>query len=295
MQKVVVCGHQAVTQAVLVELLTVPGASDVVVYEPDPQVIDLESLTALASMGQHEFRRGGVKQLADADVVILTDFADPTADDYLEVSLAAMRKIINEAMSESFSGKLLVTNHRDEILTYFAQRFSGLPRQQVLGVGTFGLTRIAKEMTAQALEVPSEVVTAYVIGSTTQMVPIWSRSYVASTPLLSLLTGEHAASDFLPRVQESLQGFVDSDAAITLPALVPPLLAAMSGQKPLIAPLTQLLDVDSDVVAYSRPVLLRADGLVTLSVVNGSEAEEAQLNDFVADFLTTVQTIESQE
>ena len=37
-----------------------------------------------------------------------------------------------------FTGRIIVAMTRDELFTYFAQRFSGVNKSQVVGLGTFG-------------------------------------------------------------------------------------------------------------------------------------------------------------
>lgn len=58
---------------------------------------------------------------------------------------------------------LLVTNPVD-ILTYFAQKFSGLPRHQVIGSGTFLDSARLRGMLAEKTEIAASSISAYVLG-----------------------------------------------------------------------------------------------------------------------------------
>lgn len=63
----------------------------------------------------------------------------------------------------------------DELFTYFAQRFSGLNKRQVVGLGTFGATWQFEQFLAERLAVPAAQVTAYVVGTSQTPVLVWSQ------------------------------------------------------------------------------------------------------------------------
>lgn len=293
MQKVVVFGHQPATQAVAAQLIRSAQPLQVAIYEPDPLVIDLDGLTALSQINRNSFVRGNLKALAGADVLVLTDYAQVTEADYLDQSLDAMRKVINEAMANGFAGKMLIATHDDAVLTYFAQRFSGLPKASVFGVGTYGLSIQLQQAIAEQLSVPQDVVTSYVVGTRTDFVAGWSRAYVASIPLLSLLNLRDMANTFLSQATDQLMTFSQQSPMFVMPQLVERVLLATSGDKPLFAPLTQLIG-DSD-IAYAGPVLLNEAGISSVAAIKGSEAEESALSEILTALQLQVRQIETKE
>jgi L-lactate dehydrogenase len=78
---------------------------------------------------------------------------------------------------------LLVANPVD-VLTYFAQRFSGLPKQQVIGSGTFLDSARLRGILATKAEVAASSIDAYVLGEhgESQFVA-WSLASVGGVPL----------------------------------------------------------------------------------------------------------------
>ncbi|THZ98593.1 L-lactate dehydrogenase [Aureobasidium pullulans] len=78
---------------------------------------------------------------------------------------------------------LLVSNPVD-ILTYFAQKFSGLPKNQVFGSGTFLDSARLRGILAEKCGVAASSIDAYVLGEhgDSQMVA-WSHASVGGVPL----------------------------------------------------------------------------------------------------------------
>jgi len=82
---------------------------------------------------------------------------------------------------------LLVSNPVD-VLTYFAQKYSGLPRTQVIGTGTFLDSARLRGFLAHEAEVAASSIDAFVLGEhgESQFVA-WSIATVAGVPLVKVL------------------------------------------------------------------------------------------------------------
>ncbi len=78
---------------------------------------------------------------------------------------------------------LLVANPVD-ILTYFAQKFSGLPKTQVIGSGTFLDSARLRGILSHGVEVAASSIDAYVLGEhgESQFVA-WSSASIGGVPL----------------------------------------------------------------------------------------------------------------
>lgn len=274
MQRVVVSGASIGTQGLLETLIASQLLLTVGCYEPDESLIDMVGLTALSQICQNTFAKVTPKVLKAADILILTDTGSPDADDFIETNIAAIRKVLNSAMAAGFTGRIIVAMTRDELFTYFAQRFSGVNKSQVVGLGTFGATWRFEQFLAARLAVPAKHVTAYVVGTRQAPVLIWSRAYVGATPVLRLLNDQTIFTDGL----DAVRSFLRSPLTVLLGRLVIPIIAAYSGDS-LIGTLTHLMDVEDDTgQVYSSPVLLNDSGVVTLATVAGSDDEEAALS-----------------
>jgi L-lactate dehydrogenase len=90
---------------------------------------------------------------------------------------------------------LLVANPVD-VLTYFAQQYSDLPRQQVIGSGTFLDSARLRGILAKKAEVAASSIDAYVLGEhgESQFVA-WSLASIGGVPLSSALSSLDRAAD----------------------------------------------------------------------------------------------------
>lgn len=140
MQRVVVHGASTGTQGLLQMLIMSLLDLQVGCYEPDETLVDVAGLTALSQICHNTFVKVTPKVLKAADVLILTDTGTPADEGFVATNITAIRKVLNSAMAAGFKGRIIVAMTHDELFTYFAQRFSGLNKRQVVGLGTFGAT-----------------------------------------------------------------------------------------------------------------------------------------------------------
>lgn len=112
---------------------------------------------------------GDYSDCKDADIVIITAAApmDPKANDRLTMlapSKAVMKSIIQPIMESGFDGVLLVVSNPVDIMTYYAWKLSGLPKNQVIGSGTtLDMARLSCAL-ASRFDLDAKSVSCYVIG-----------------------------------------------------------------------------------------------------------------------------------
>jgi malate/lactate dehydrogenase len=271
MRKVVICGQSQLTTAVIKTLIESSLPLELSILSPDVPAV--ASLELLSQMGHNPIVKLTAKGWGDVDALVVTDFGEATGSDFQQTMLDQLRKVMSTAMAAGFQGKVLIAAHEDAVLTYFAQRFSGLAKETVIGLGTFGLSACFERLASSALNVPRRQVTAYAVGTASQPVLLWSRAYVAATPLLALLPPvDGMANPLLTQVAEAVSEYAQGEAAIFWPALVQRVLAGFFGQ-PLLAPLT----VISDAAAWSIPVLINENGAQVLAPMTAADAEMAAL------------------
>ncbi|MDE3301831.1 lactate dehydrogenase [Lacticaseibacillus rhamnosus] len=288
MQRVVVHGASTGTQGLLQMLIMSLLDLQVGCYEPDETLVDVAGLTALSQICHNTFVKVTPKVLKAADVLILTDTGTPADEGFVATNITAIRKVLNSAMAAGFKGRIIVARTHDELFTYFAQRFSGLNKRQVVGLGTFGATWQFEQFLAERLAVPAAQVTAYVVGTSQTPVLVWSRAYVGATPVLRLLDDQTIFSEAVKAVQT----FLASTLTVMLGKLVEPILAAFAGDG-VIGTFTHLRDADDGTGQISSsPVLLDERGVVTLAMVAGSDDEEAALSQAIQAAQTQIEAIE---
>lgn len=270
MQKIVVCGQSQLTQSVVATLLQSQLVLNVALSAQDPEAIGAQSFAVLSALNLNDYQKATAKTFETADVLVITDYGAIDAPEWQAQMLAQLRKVLGTAMAAGFGGKLLVATHDNALMTYFAQRFSGLPKPQVVGLGTMGATAVFENAVAASLAVPRAEVTAYVVGDASAPVLMWSRAYVAATPLLSLLqTADGQAHPLLQQADAAVNAFGQADAAILWPPLVVQVLTAFAGEAQILA-----LNTFQESGVCAAPVLVNAEGASESVNLIGSDAEQ---------------------
>ena len=106
---------------------------------------------------------------SDADIVIITASVpmDPKANNRLDMlagSKKVMKSIVTSVMDSGFNGILLVISNPVDVMTYYAWKLSGLPKNQVIGSGTtLDTARLAVEI-SNLFDLDSKSVSAFVMG-----------------------------------------------------------------------------------------------------------------------------------
>lgn len=294
MQKVVVCGDTAATQDIAAKLIQSRLPLTVLLDAPDADKVGMDGLIALAAVSENPLQKATPKQLADTDVLVITDFADGAAEMVQAANLAGMRRVLKAAMSGGFAGKVLVATQESELCTYFAQRFSGLKADAVMGIGTMGLTRCFEHSLAREFDVPAGAVTAYVIGTQPDFTLLWSRAYIGATTVMSLLQETDDAAGLMTRVQAACQAYAKAADGHSFCGLIERLLAANAGSA-LIAPVAVRYDEGDQPLVYSRPVQIDRRGVTAVASVSGSEAEQQSLAEALTRLSAQIAAIEAGE
>lgn len=112
---------------------------------------------------------GDYQECQDADVVIITASVpmDPHANDRLSMldgSKKVMKSIITNVMASGFNGIIVVISNPVDVMTYYAYKLSGLPKNQVIGTGTtLDTARLAVEI-SNLYDLDCKSVSAFVMG-----------------------------------------------------------------------------------------------------------------------------------
>lgn len=289
MQKIVVCGQSRLTQNVVAALIQCDLTLSVALSAPDPMAIAADSFTVMSQLGGNDYQKATAKTFEQADVLVITDYGEFGDSDWQDEMLLQMRKVLGVAMGAGFGGKLVIATHLNGLMTYFAQRFSGLGKDTVMGLGTMGNTAVFEHAVAATLDVPRGEVTAYVVGSLQTPVLMWSRAYVAATPLLSLLQPvDGQPHPLMQQATEAVVQFAGADAALLWPPLVVQVLAALAGDAQILT----LSVFDADAVV-ATPVLINATGIESHVTLRGSDAEQGAWQEVIATLQTQIDAIEN--
>ena len=115
-----------------------------------------------------EVRAGDYSDIATDDIVVITAGAPQqpgqTRLELVGVNANIMRDIVKNIMAGGAKPYLIVVSNPVDVLTYVALKESGLPKARVFGTGTTLDTSRLKSYLADALNVDSKAVDAYILG-----------------------------------------------------------------------------------------------------------------------------------
>ncbi len=115
-----------------------------------------------------EVRAGDYSDIATDDIVVITAGAPQqpgqTRLELVGVNANIMRDIVKNIMAGGAKPYLVIVSNPVDVLTYVALKESGLPKARVFGTGTTLDTSRLKSYLADALNVDSKAVDAYILG-----------------------------------------------------------------------------------------------------------------------------------
>ncbi|WP_404443609.1 L-lactate dehydrogenase [Sutcliffiella horikoshii] len=136
---------------------------------------------------------GDYKDCKDADIVVICAGANQkpgeTRLDLVEKNTKIFKSIVDEVMANDFDGIFLVATNPVDILTYATWKFSGLPKERVIGSGTILDTARFRYVLGDYFQVDARNVHAYIIGEhgDTEL-PVWSKADIGGKPILEMMT-----------------------------------------------------------------------------------------------------------
>ena len=111
---------------------------------------------------------GNYSDINDDDIVVITAGAPQlpgqTRLELIDVNAKIMRDIVKNIMANGAKPYLVIVSNPVDILTYVALKESGLPKNRVFGTGTTLDTSRMKSYLADAFNVDSKAVDAYILG-----------------------------------------------------------------------------------------------------------------------------------
>ncbi len=162
------------------------GIVDIFKEKTEGDAMDLSH--ALAFTAPKKIYSADYSDAADADLVVLTSGAPQkpgeTRLDLVEKNLRITKSVVTAIMASGFNGVFLVAANPVDILTYATWKFSGLPRNRVVGSGTSLDTARFRHALAEKIGVDARSVHAYIMGEHGDSeFAVWSHANVAGVKL----------------------------------------------------------------------------------------------------------------
>ena len=190
-RKVVMIGCGFVGAASVFALMQSGVFSEIVMIDVDKEKAKGEAMDishGIPFARQMKIYAGDYTDVRDAGIVIITAGAnqkpEETRLDLVHKNVAIFKQIIPSIMKEEFDGILLVVANPVDILTFVAQKLSGLPENRVIGSGTVLDTARLKYQLGEHLDVDSRSVHAFIIGEHGDSeIAAWSSANVSGIPI----------------------------------------------------------------------------------------------------------------
>ncbi|KAF1939257.1 L-lactate dehydrogenase A [Clathrospora elynae] len=194
--QIAILGAGDVGATIAYSLIMNPVAGEILLVDPkeevrDAQVQDLSDATFHGDTSTR-VRSGTHKEAGQCDIVVIAAGAKQKKGESRTDLIGRNKSILESAIGDMKPFRqdtilVLVANPVD-VLTYFAQQYSGLPKAQVIGSGTFLDSARLRGILASKAEVAAGSIDAYVLGEhgETQFVA-WSLASIGGVPLLQAL------------------------------------------------------------------------------------------------------------
>jgi L-lactate dehydrogenase len=146
----------------------------------------------LAFASPMKIHAGGYSDCKDADIVVITAGANQkpgeTRLDLVGKNIKIFKSIVEQVMSSGFNGIFLVATNPVDILTYATWKFSGLPKERVIGSGTILDTARLRYLVGEHFDIDTRNIHAYILGEhgDTEF-PVWSHTTVGASHLSELI------------------------------------------------------------------------------------------------------------
>ena len=186
-QKVILVGDGAVGSSYAFALVTQNIAQEVGIVDinkakTEGDAIDLSH--ALAFTSPKTIYSSTYEDAHDADIVVITAGAPQkpgeTRLDLVHKNLKINREVVTSIVNSGFDGIFLIAANPVDILTYSTWKFSGFPREHVIGSGTSLDSARFRQALAELVGVDARNVHAYILGEHGDSeFPVWSHANVA--------------------------------------------------------------------------------------------------------------------
>lgn len=168
---------------------------------------------------------GDYADCADADIVCicagLPQRPGETRLDLIDNNLKIFHSIVTEVMAAGFDGIFLVATNPVDVLSYATWKFSGLPKERVIGSGTILDTARLRVCLGHEFQIAPVSIDAMMIGEHgDSVIAAWSTANIAGMPLKEVLEQEENGKERMKKIHDSVRNaaydIIDAKGATSL-------------------------------------------------------------------------------
>lgn len=235
---------------------------------------------------------GGYDDITDAAIIIVSAGANQkpgeTRLDLVKKNVGIFSAIMPEIAKREVKGILLIVANPVDILTFVAQKQSGLPESRVFGSGTVLDTARLKYLLGEHLHVDSRSVHAYIIGEHGDSeMAAWSCANVSGLPLESFceMRGHHNHDETMHQIADQVKNsayeIIEKKHATYygIAMSVKRICEAIIRDEKSILPVSSMMHGEYGIegVTLSMPAVVGKNGIEKLVPIKLSEEEQGQL------------------
>ena len=185
--KVAIIGAGAVGSSIAFAMCIQQLCTELVMIDVNQDKAKGEALDishGLPFLGQMDIYAGDYSDVKDCDLIIITAGIPrkpgETRLDLAKKNVGLAKKITESIMEYYTTGNILVVSNPVDVLTYMIAKWSGLPRNRVLGSGTVLDSARFRILISQKLDIDVRNVHGYIIGEHgDSQLPAWSATNIA--------------------------------------------------------------------------------------------------------------------
>ncbi|WP_395321389.1 L-lactate dehydrogenase [Levilactobacillus parabrevis] len=209
-QKVVLVGDGAVGSSYAYSMMNQGLAEEFVIVDvikdrTEGDALDLEDAQVFTA--PKKVYSGDYSDCADADIVVITAGAPQkpgeTRLDLVNKNLKILSSIVKPVVDSGFDGIFVVAANPVDILTYATWKFSGFPKEKVIGSGTSLDTARLRVALAKKFNVDPRNVDAYIMGEHGDSeFAAYDEATIGSKPLMTLAKEQGVTDDDLAKIED---------------------------------------------------------------------------------------------
>jgi len=222
-------------------------------------------------------------QLSGSDIVVITASVGVYMKDRtenMELQVKMIKEIAQKIKRYCSSAIVLMVSNPLDVLTYFFQKESCLPRFKVIGIASSLDTSRFRYYISETLSVPqSSISNALVLGEHgDSMVPVFSSVTVGGNPLFSMIDSRESITEDVRNYWKKLRNF-KSRSQFGIAKNTFDVIDSISHKKEISIPASVVLECEygENDVAMGVPVKIDQNGITEIQKVKLDDTESSSL------------------
>lgn len=284
-KKIAIIGAGAVGSSIAYALILRNVVAEIILVDIDEkrckgEILDLSDTLFWSTA---KIKNGNAQDAAQADIIIIAAGArqkpNQPRTELIKTNQSIIAAIIEQIRPINRHAIIVIVTNPVDILTLDAQKFSGLPRNQVFGSGTFLDTQRLCGILSKKLNIAIQSIDAYILGEhgDTQF-PVWSTANIAGIPILNFpQINKKVLNQIAEETRKKAYEIISCKGATYygIAACIATICQTIILNQKLVIPLSCY--ISSFNICLSMPVILGAEGIEQILPVPLNEIEQQQL------------------